>query len=313
MSDIATGTAPVLILLYNGWEDVIELAPRLLAEGHEVWIFDNASPDDRSTELLAAAPEVHYCQLGNNWGWAGGYNRAIRHVRRDGVDAVYILNSDGVPAPGAIETAVRSLDHCSEAAAIGSVMLTDQGDKVFFDGEFHYDERLARDVPAQLIKSNRIHGGGFALNLKAFDEVGPFHEPYFLYHEESEWCFRATAAGWCFFVDGQSRVVHEGRGSDINSNSDYYLIRNRYLARRRGYPMDEVSIAFRRLLQSDLNEARDLPSKRDAILDGVIDGVLGRSGKRPAKQRSALIRNVSAIALRGVVYAAEQRRKLLGS
>ena len=300
------GRVPVLILLYNGWDDLIGLAPRLIAEGLDVWVIDNKSPIDRSAELLRAVPEVNYLPLENNWGWAGGYNRGIAHVQgKTGAEYVYILNSDGIPNPGAIESAVNRLSQTPNAAAMGSVMLTHGGEEVFFDGKFRYEPRLASDVPLDLIETNRIHGGGFALNLKAFDRVGPFYEPFFLYHEESEWCARAVKAGLKFYVDGSSRVLHEGRGSDVNSNTEYYLTRNRYLARRLGYPLDDASRRLDTLVWADLIASRDRGA-REAILDGVIDGLTARWGKRPDKPRPRIVRQAAEVGLRGWVFIARR-------
>ena len=304
-----TPITPVMILNYGGWDDVIPLSRKLLAEGHVVWVIDNGSPTDRSAELLNASPDVHYIPLGHNWGWAGGYNRAIERARAAGVELAFLLNADGVPEQGAIDRALDALASKPNAAAVGSAMLTHGGARVFFDGQFHYDEVAASDLPGELITADRIHGGGFALRLPAFDKVGPFYEPYFLYHEESEWCARAKRAGLEFYCDPRSRVLHEGRGYDLNSNSEFYLTRNRYLARRRGYPLDSDSKSLSRLVTADLRAAKDRPAVAAAILDGAIDGLFRRTGKRPESVRSQSRRRVGKVILKAFSLPARLRAR----
>lgn len=307
--------APVLILNYGGWDDTMALVARIATECSNIWVIDNKSPVDRGAELIARHPHIHYLPLDKNWGWAGGYNRAIDHVRRRGpIDAVYILNNDALPEPGAIARAIRRLRERPKTAAVGSVMLSGDGRHALFDGLFRNPPINATDVGPDPVTARRIHGGGFALNLAAFDAVGPFHEPYFLYHEESEWCLRAVAAGWSFLVDGSSRVRHDGGASDVNQNRQYYLTRNRYLAFRRGFPLSEHDRSIRAMMEWDYQDMIWQPAVRGAILHGMADGLAGRFGPRqtgrPTLARSLMM---ARLQLQQVAFRAKHkvRRTLL--
>jgi hypothetical protein len=280
---------PVLILNHRGWNDTIALARRLWPEqGTNLWVVDNGSPVDRSAELLAAVPGIGFLALGRNWGWAGGYNRAIARLR--GEDAVFLLNNDALPEPGAIGRAVAALRTRPGTAAVGCALLTGDGGRVLFDGTFRHPPDgtpgpLAA-LPAGPVPARSVHGAAFALSLAAWDAVGPFHEPYFLYHEESEWCLRARAAGWALAVHGGARVRHDGGGSD-RGDRDYYLARNRYLALRRGLPLARSATTTGALVDQDLRDARRCPSRRAAVLQGAADGVAGRFGQRVARRPGA--------------------------
>ncbi len=113
--------------------------------------------------------------------------------------------------------------------------------------------------------------------------MGPFHEEYFLYHEETDWCLRARAKGWTIAIDGRSRVDHEGGASNIGFNTSYYMARNRFLAMRRGIGLRDrtetpLSIAEYEYLES----AGAGLEQRVAITNGLLDGWRGRFGQRTA-------------------------------
>lgn len=309
--NIKAHDAPVLILNYNGWDDTSRLVEHLSNEGHRLWVIDNGSPIARGEQFRSDFPHVSYISLGRNWGWAGGYNRAIQMIRKPEDDCVYILNNDAIPEPGAIDHAVETLRSHPHAAAVGSVLLTNGGASVFYDGKFWYEERSASCLGSGVDLVDRIHGGGFALRLSAFDAVGDFHEPYFLYHEENEWCLRAGRAGYSFYVDLSSRIVHEGGASDTNSNRTYYLVRNRFLAMKRGFPIDDMSTSAGSLIDWDLRASRYLPLEdRRATIDGLIDGVSGKFGQRAKATRSEFSRTFHTWILQIRALPFRTRRRL---
>ena len=271
------------MLNYGGWDDTMTALSAMGQDRRHVWLIDNASPQDRSAMIAAAFPEVRIITMERNWGWAGAYNRAIALASAEGHPAVYILNNDAVPHPDAVASALESLFSDSLIAAVGSLMLQHGGQSVFFDGDWyfhggglpvaqaHHDLRLVRS----------LHGGGFALKLAAYTDVGPFHEDYFLYHEETDWCFRAQAKGWTIAIDGRSRVDHEGGASNLGFNSSYYMARNRYLAMRRNILLRDRQETRLSIAEYEYIGSLGAPlSQRVAITSGLIDGWRGKFGQR---------------------------------
>ena len=284
-SGAAPRSCPILMLNYGGWADTMAGLAAMASDRARIWLIDNASPEDRTAEVASAFPEVRIVRMERNWGWAGAYNRAIAMAARDGNDAVYILNNDAVLHPDTVAAALASLFADPRLAAVGSLMLQDGGDTVFFDGEWHFHNavRRASDAHRELRAVRSVHGGGFALKLAAFDDVGPFHEDYFLYHEETDWCLRARDKGWGIAIDGRSRVDHEGRASNTGFNTNYYMARNRFLAMRRGVALRDVAETPLSIAEYEYIEARAAGlAQRVAITNGLLDGWRGRFGPRTA-------------------------------
>ena len=84
----------IVILNWNGREMLSKYLPSVLQYSRDeatVYVADNASTDDSLTLLREHFPEVRLIELEKNWGFAEGYNQALRQI-----DAEYylLLNSD---------------------------------------------------------------------------------------------------------------------------------------------------------------------------------------------------------------------------
>lgn len=297
-SDLVDGLGcPVLILNYNGWVDTIAAIASMQSHVADIWLIDNASPDDRSGEIAERFPRVRQLSMEKNFGWAGAYNLAIGQAEAAGYDAVYLLNNDAVLRPGAVEAAVRTLRSAPDIAAVGSTLLDKNGTRAFFDGDWHWDNPKASGPLRDDVREVRtIHGGGFALSLAAYRAIGPFCEDYFLYHEETDWCLRAGTSGWRVLIDCSSQVDHEGEGSNIGANRLYYMARNRFLAKRRGIPLRGRTETNISIIEHEILQAAGLGQQaRLAITEGLVDGLNGRFGQRRSTMSGLISRPLATV------------------
>jgi len=74
-------------------------------------------------------------------------------------------------------------------------------------------------------------GAALCIRRALIDEIGPFDERYFLYHEEVDFARRADCAGWETWYVPASEAVHEGMGSARGQ----YNVEARKQASRRKY------------------------------------------------------------------------------
>lgn len=100
--------AKIVILNWNGvghlrryLPSVVQAAP----SGVEVVVADNGSTDDSLAVLAAEFPTVRVVRLDRNYGFAGGYNRALAQIK---ADYYVLLNSDvETPRGGSRRCSIR--------------------------------------------------------------------------------------------------------------------------------------------------------------------------------------------------------------
>jgi GT2 family glycosyltransferase len=56
-------------------------------------------------------------------------------------------------------------------------------------------------------------GACLLVRREALEQVGPFDEAFFLFSEETDWCYRAHRAGWKVVFTPEAECVHVGGAS----------------------------------------------------------------------------------------------------
>ncbi len=58
-----------------------------------------------------------------------------------------------------------------------------------------------------------LMGACMLVRRSAFEAIGPFDEEFFLFSEETDWCYRAHRAGWKVVFTPEAECVHVGGAS----------------------------------------------------------------------------------------------------
>ena len=115
----------IVILNWNGQAMLSQYLPTVIEYSRDeaaIVVADNGSTDDSLDMLRSRFPEVRIVELDKNYGFADGYNRALKQV-----DAEYYL----LPVAGLQKVVVNGVDMSSEIRgnAIGvHARVLDQGD-----------------------------------------------------------------------------------------------------------------------------------------------------------------------------------------
>jgi GT2 family glycosyltransferase len=285
MDDLAG--VPVIVLTWNGW-DATFACLRSLEEhggGCQAWLVDNGSCDDRSAEAAALYPGLRTFRWDSNYGWAVGYNRALRVALREGYRYAYLLNNDCLATSGFLQKALEVASSAPDAAAVGSYIAYAAAPLwLQFDGRPHDVGRRAVADGLATRETSRLSGAGMLVRLSALVDCGLFDERLFCYWDDTEWCARARGAGWTLMMGGGSLILHHSGGSDVNFNALYYLYRNRYLVR--GNPELRLTPGREfRYVCGSLRFAGQLrrahrTAEASAIVAGLWDGWTGKTGAR---------------------------------
>lgn len=198
---------------------------------YEVIVVDNASTDGSPDLAESEFGAVRLIRNAENVGFARANNQAIRESRGR---YVLLLNSDAVLLRGAVATMVVFMDHHPEVGAVGAQLVNPDGTFQWSHADFPtlWGELLLMTGLNKLVcspcypsypPSNSIEprdvdwvsGACMMVRRSAIDKVGVLDESYFMYSEETDWCYRLKEAGWRVFYLPEARVVHwSGKSSD---------------------------------------------------------------------------------------------------
>lgn len=240
----------VLILNYNSAEETICLYKNLTAcvDGClNILIIDNDSKEDDQHQLKENIPAENLIFNKINLGYAGGNNIGIEIALNEKANYVWILNPDVRVEKESLSLLIETLENDSSLAAVGPrIIQRENPNKIFSDGEkIKMDEKgvtshknhnleVARASKGIDYEIDYIAGSSILLNCEAIREIGKLPEDYFLYFEETDWCFKAQKNNWKLAINSNSVVYN--LTSIKSSMFHYYFTRNKLVFCKKYHP-----------------------------------------------------------------------------
>lgn len=259
----------IVILNWNGRRYLEQFLPSVLASTYankEVVVADNASSDDSIAFLQTAYPTVRIIALDRNYGFARGYNDALRQVE---ADFYVLLNSDVEVSPAWIEPVVELMQsNIAIGACQPKLLLFAERSQFEYSGaaggwldRFGYPFARGRifDVceqdHGQYDSTEPVFwasGAAMFVRAQAFHALGGLDEYFFAHQEEIDFCWRLQRSGYQVYCCPQSVVYHVGGGTlpKGNSRKVFLNFRNNLVMMAKNMPLAEASwkIAYRFLL-----------------------------------------------------------------
>jgi N-acetylglucosaminyl-diphospho-decaprenol L-rhamnosyltransferase len=196
---------------------------------YETVVVDNGSTDGSVALVAADFPGVRVIANPANRGFAAANNQGIRASTGR---YVLLLNSDAEVAAAALERTVAFLDDHPNAAVVGGKLVNPDGsfqwsyaDFPTLPGELCLLTGLSRwllpkgypSYPEHRSRTARsvdwVLGAFMVVRRAAIDTVGALDEDYFMYTEETDWCYRLKRQGWQIWYLPQVMAVHQAGGS----------------------------------------------------------------------------------------------------
>jgi GT2 family glycosyltransferase len=199
----------------------------------EVLVVDNASDDGSAAMVRGEFPACQVIEGGGNLGFSRGNNLALPRTTGQ---AVLLLNPDTECPPGSLERLHRFLQDRPRAAVAGPLLVDEEGAPTLTWGFFPrardhwlgfldprriwlrgpFSQRIVhvpdRSDPSRLV--DYITGACFMMSRRALDEIGLLDERFFMYFEETDWCWRARQAGYEVWYCAETEVAHlEGQAA----------------------------------------------------------------------------------------------------
>ena len=220
----------IVILNWNGVAHLRRFLPSVVAAapaGVEVVVADNGSTDDSVEVLRSEFPSVTVLRMDRNYGFAGGYNRALQRIE---ADYYVLLNSDVETPRGWLAPLVEALDRNPDVGVVSPKLISSEDRRMFeyAGASGGYVDWLGypfcRGRILRTVEEDRgqyddardlfwVSGAAFCCRAELFHRLGGFDDDFFAHMEEIDLCWRMQLAGYRVRVVPESRVYHLGGGT----------------------------------------------------------------------------------------------------
>jgi len=221
----------IVILNWNGSHHLRRFLPSVIKYSNYDWaeiiVADNHSDDDSCEVVEREFPGVKILRLDQNYGFAEGYNRALKN---NDADYILLLNSDVEVTENWLEPMVNIMDYNPLIAACQpKIMQLDNPGKFEYAGasggfidNYGYPFCRGRIVDVQEYDLGQYDhpvsvfwasGAAMLVRGKLWHESGGFDPDFWAHMEEIDLCWRIKNMGYKVVVCPESKIFHLGGGS----------------------------------------------------------------------------------------------------
>jgi GT2 family glycosyltransferase len=221
----------IVILNWNGAKLLQQFLPSVIQFSKndltDIIVADNGSTDDSLQILQNQFPEVKILDLKQNYGFARGYNEALKQID---ADYFVVLNSDVEVTESWLTEPIRLMESDSSIAAVQPKILNYNRKTHFeyagaaggFIDRFGYpfcrgrifdeveEDRGQYDGSVDIFWAS---GACMFLRSTNFHEVGGFDADFWAHMEEIDLCWRLKNRGYRVIYTSESTVYHVGGGT----------------------------------------------------------------------------------------------------
>ena len=218
----------IVILNWNGKELLEKFLPDIVRYSNpdycDIYVADNASTDDSITFIEQNFSTVKIIQNYKNYGFAQGYNIALKDVE---ATIFALVNSDIEVTENWLEPIIKTFETEENTAIIQSKIL-DYKNKIKFEyagaaggfiDKYAYPfcrGRIFNSLETDTQQYNTAQeifwasGACFFIRKTIFEELNGFDKDFFAHQEEIDLCWRAKNLGYVIKYNGNSVVYHIG-------------------------------------------------------------------------------------------------------
>lgn len=254
----------IVILNWNGSDMMKKYLPTVIKHSEKdakVIVADNASSDDSIEILKRDFPEVDIIALDKNYGFAEGYNQALKKI-----DSEYylLLNSDVEVTENWLQPLLKYMDEHQDVAACQPKLLSiyDKDSFEYAGASGGYIDKLGYPFCRGRIFDNVEKDNGqydtvteiswatgacLMIRSKDYWGVGALDGRFFAHNEEIDLCWRLRLYGHKIVCIPESKVFHVGGGTLPKSNpmKTYLNFRNNLTMLYKNLPQKDLKSVMR--------------------------------------------------------------------
>lgn len=200
---------------------------------YEVFVVDNASGDGSIEMVKARFPWVYLICNERPQGFAANSNQVLRQGRGR---YFALLNDDMLLRNDAFDRMVAFMDAKPEVGAVGCKLLNGDGTlqrscwrgfpsprtlmiDLFYLSKWLPQLPWVRDFEGILqnasepLQVDYVLGACLVVRRQVVDQVGLLDESFFMFLEETDWCYRIKEKGWRIYWMPDGEIIHYGQQS----------------------------------------------------------------------------------------------------
>lgn len=283
----------IILVNYNGFEDTVECVKSLKNihyRNYIIVVVDNGSNQKNIKEIEYLKANTEYVESVQNLGFSGGNNLGIKYCQKYNPDFYLLLNNDTLVENDFLDILVETYDSENIGIVCGKIKFCDLPSKIWFAGGeinrkngkvkhwgYFNDDNYKFDYNQFVTFAT---GCMWLIPKTTIDIVGYLEEDYFLYCEDTDYCYRVLNKGLKILYNGKACIYHKigssaGRESDLQN---YYIIRNSLEVVRRN-----VKIKFLPYTYIYLSNIKKVLQKKilfKTFLEAISDFKCHKVGKR---------------------------------
>ena len=237
----------IILVNYNGYAETIQCIESLKNidyDNYHVFIVENGSTNnsyDILSRYLVESDCARFCTLKKskeNLGFSGGNNIGIKEAIEQGYEYVMLLNNDTIVTPDFLNILINNADN--KSIVTPRIMYWNEKDKNWYAGgklskvlgrAWHNNigKKYLKNRDDRCYNVSFISGCCMLMHVDVIKKIGLLEEKYFLYYEDTEYCWRADDSSVQMKYVGSSVIYHNVSSSTGNNSRlmNYYKIRNR--------------------------------------------------------------------------------------
>ena len=231
----------VVILNWNGRKLLEEFLPSIIrfSEQATVYVADNASTDDSISYIKNTFPTIKIIQNADNFGFAKGYNEALKFVEEE---FYALVNSDIEVTENWLTPILEMFENQPETSIIQPKILDYKNKEMFeyagagggFIDKYGFPfcrgrifQHLEKDESQYNDETEIFWASGacFFIRKEVYRKLKGFDEDFFAHQEEIDLCWRAFNLNYKVKYNGKSTVYHVG-GATLNESSPHKTFLN---------------------------------------------------------------------------------------
>lgn len=183
----------------------------------EIIVVDNNSTDDSPKMVRNLFPNVKLIRNEKNYGFAKGNNIGIKESKGN---FILFLNSDTKVIDKLFLEKLLKVAKEKEVGIVGAQLINENGQKqnsaawITPSKIFYYTGNKPKEV-------DWVSGACFLIKRELIEKIGLFDENFFLYYEETDYCYRAKKNNYKVKIQPNAKIIHYGGETSKKMNKDF--------------------------------------------------------------------------------------------